>query len=289
MTLHRQRMIEDLQLRGMSENTQEAYVRAVKQLAVHYQKPPDQICEEELRQYFLYLKNVKGIAQSTYTVALCGIKFFYQYTLKQDWILFDLVRPGREKKLPVVLSPAEVCQILGSVRLDHYRICLSTIYACGLRVREGVSLTVKNIDSDRQLLHVRRGKGAKDRYVPLSSRLLEILRRFWSTHRNPVWLFPQRKRGGHVPGATQPITVPSVQQAFRAALADSQVKKHATVRSLRHAYATHLLEAGMNLRLIQAYLGHSSPSSTAIYTHLTPKTESITVPAIDQTLESLWG
>jgi site-specific recombinase XerD len=155
-------MIEDMQLHGFAARTQEAYLLAVSQLARHYQKSPDQINEEELRQYFLYLIEEKHAARNTCTIALCGIKFFFENTVGKQWKTFELVRPPREKKLPVVLSVAEVRCILGLVRKVQYRACLSTIYACGLRLEEGLHLQVAHIDSDRHLLHVSHGKGGKN-------------------------------------------------------------------------------------------------------------------------------
>ena len=206
MTPLRQRMVEDMQLRGLSEKTQEAYVRAVRQLAEHYGKSPAQISEEELRQYFLYLKNDKQVSPSTFTVALCGIKFLFQHTLRREWPTLDLVRPHKEKKLPVVLSVGEVRSILGRIRLPRYRVCLSTIYTCGLRLREGIHLQVRDIDSDRMVVHVRHGKRGKDRYVPLPDCTLEMLRRYWSTHRHPEWLFPASTPLGVPPStATKPM------------------------------------------------------------------------------------
>jgi len=142
MSALRQKMIDDMQLRGFAERTQEAYLSAVRQLAKHYRKSPDQIDEEELRQYFLFLKNEKHAARNTCTIALCGIKFFFQHTLGKEWKTFDFLRPPREKKLPVVLSVEEVSQVLKRVRLYHYRVCLTTIYACGLRLLEGTRLQV---------------------------------------------------------------------------------------------------------------------------------------------------
>jgi site-specific recombinase XerD len=282
-------MIEDLQLRGLSEVTQDRYVRAVRQLSEHYGKSPDKIAEEELRQYFLYLKNDKQASRSTCTIALCGIKFFYEHTLKREWPTLTLIRPPKEHKLPVVLSVEEVQQLLGCLRLPHYRVCLSTIYACGLRVSEGVRLQANQIDGARMLLHVRQGKGAKDRYVPLSQHMLELLRQHWTTHRHPVWLFPARgPRGNSSPAtAEDPMTVRSVQRALKAALKESGLQKRATVHTLRHSWATHLLEAGVDLRIIQAYLGHSSPTTTAIYTHLTHKTEVLATEAISQLTAAL--
>jgi len=167
-----QRMLEDMQLRGLSARTQEAYARAVWQLAQHYHRRPDQLSDEELRQYFLYLANEKQIARPTATIALCGIKFFYEQTLKQPWPTLRFVRPPREWKLPVVLSREEVRLILREVRIAVYRACLTTIYACGLRLLEGARLQVPDVDSGRMLLHIH-GKSKKDRYVPLPQPTLQ--------------------------------------------------------------------------------------------------------------------
>jgi integrase/recombinase XerD len=176
MTVLRQKMIEDMQLRGLAVRTQESYMQAVRQLAGHYHKSPDQISEEELRQYFLFLKNVRHVSRSTHTLALCAIKFFYEHTLKREWHTLDFARPAKEQKLPVVLSMQEVGQILNCIRFARYRVCLTTIYACGLRLLEGVSLQVKDIDGQRKMIHVRQGKGGKDRYVPLPDSVLIMLR-----------------------------------------------------------------------------------------------------------------
>ena len=179
MTVLRERMIEDMQLRGLAEKTQDAYLRAVRQLAEYCDESPDQISEEELRQYFLYLKNRKRVSSSALSVALCGIKFFYRHTLQREWLTLELARAPREKRLPTVLSREEVRRILDCLRLPVYRACLSTIYACGLRLREGVYLQVGNIDSTRMMVHVRQSKGRKDRDVPLPESTLKMLRQFW--------------------------------------------------------------------------------------------------------------
>jgi integrase/recombinase XerD len=288
MTELRKRMIECLQLRGLSERTQESYVRAVRQLSEHYHKSPDQITEEELRQYFLFIKNVKHYARSTMTIAICGIKFCYERTLQREWQTLNLVRPAPEKKLPVILSREEVREILSLIRLPRYRVCLSTIYACGLRLQEGANLRVADIDSGRMMIHVRHGKGAKDRYVPLPQRTLELLRQYWQTHRNPLLLFPAEGRA-HVSlkTATAPMHKSSVQHAFHAALKASGNNKRASVHTLRHSWATHLLEAGVNLRLIQEWLGHNSPATTSVYTHLTVKAEQLGAAAINQLMSDL--
>jgi len=232
MTELRKRMIECLQLRGLSERTQEAYTRAVRQLAEHYHKSPDQITEEELRQYFLFIKNVKQYARGSSTVAICGIKFFYERTLNRRWTTLGLVRANPEKKLPVILGVEEVQKILGCIRLPRYRVCLATIYSCGLRLQEGIRLEVPDIDSARMMIHVRHGKGAKDRYVPLPQRTLALLRQYWTTHRNPALLFPAEGRDhGDLSQATEPMSKSSVQQAFRAALKDSRLNKRASVHT----------------------------------------------------------
>jgi site-specific recombinase XerD len=272
----------------MSERTQEMYVRAVRQLAEHYHKSPDLITEEELRQYFLYIKNVKRYSRSASTIALCGIKFFFQHTLNRDWSTLSFVRVPREKKLPVILSIEEVRRILRCVRLPRYRVCLSTIYSCGLRLQEGTRLQVRDIDSARMMIHVRHGKGGKDRYVPLPERTLEMLRQYWVTHRHPVLIFPAPGRGGiGLSSATEPMPKSSVQGAFRQALKDTGIHKGASVHTLRHSWATHLLEAGVNLRLIQEYLGHSSPATTSVYTHLTLKAEQLGAQAINRIMSDL--
>jgi integrase/recombinase XerD len=286
LTPLRQRLIEDLQLHGLAAKTQDAYVRAVRQLAEHYGRAPDRITEEELRQYFLYLQNERHVSASSFTIALCGLKFFYQQTLHREWATLDLVRPAREQKLPVVLSTAEVSRILACLRQPRYQVCLGTIYACGLRVQEGVRLQVTDIDGERKLLHIRHPKGGSERYVPIPSHTLERLRQYWTSHRDPLWLFPAAKHSANMrhSNVTEPMCVSGVQKAFRAALRASGVQKLASVHTLRHSYATHLLEAGVNLRLIQAYLGHRSPQTTALYTHVTQPAEQLATDAIDRVM-----
>jgi len=286
----RLKLIEDMQLHGLSSRTQEVYVVAVRQLADHYGKSPDQISEEELRQYFLYLSQVRKVSPSTFQIALSAIKFFFEYTLQRQWATLELVRPTREKKLPVVLSVEEVSRALACVHRARYRVCLSAIYACGLRLQEGIHLQVGDIDSQRMFIHVHRGKGNRERYVPLPRSLLELLRQHWSSHHHPVWLFPDsRWEGGASAAPAGPVHYRGVQRAFKFALGESGIQKDATVHTLRHSYATHLLEAGVSLRLIQAYLGHASPDTTILYTHLTPLVEAPAIAAINAVVSRLWG
>jgi site-specific recombinase XerD len=288
MTELRQKMIEDMQLNGLAARTQAAYVLAVRQLAEYHRKPPDQMSETDLREYFLYLKNVKQVSRSTSTLALCGIKFFYEKTLGEKWPMLELIRPAKESKLPVVLSIGEVGRILNGVRHDHYRVCLTLIYACGLRLLEGVQMRVNQIDGERQQVHVRGGKGNKDRYVPIPEVTLAMLRAYWRGHRHREWLFPARRQvEREAETGPKPMCGSGVQRALRASLRESGINKEATVHTLRHSYATHLLEAGVNLRVIQSYLGHASIATTARYLHLTQVGKGKSVAVINQMLSEV--
>jgi site-specific recombinase XerD len=262
-------MLEDMQLKGFSPATQDAYIRGVARLAKYYHKSPALLTESELRDYFLYMKRDRSYSRSTATITLCGIKFLYEVTLHKDWPVLDLVRPSKEHKLPPVLSHQEVARVLSAVRVPVYRCCLTTIYSCGLRLNEGVHLRVDQIDSGRMQLHIR-GKGNKDRYVPLAPRTLELLRNCWKVHRSPQWLFPASQQPCPRGTEDRPVAADNVQMAMHRAVECSGLHKRATVHTLRHSYATHLLEAGVSLRLIQELLGHRSPRTTAIYTHITP-------------------
>ena len=266
----RERMVEDMQLRGLAERTQEAYVRAVRQLAEYYGRSPAELRAEEIRGYFLYLVNERQAARGTCLIAYNGIKFLYEQTLKREWTSELQVRLPKEKKEPVVLSRGEVKALLRCVRLPQYRVCLGVIYSCGLRLKEGVGLEVGQIDSQRMVLNIRSGKGGKDRTVPLAEPTLEMLRQHWVSHRHPRWLFPSY--GGCRVGR-KPMDGSGVQKAFRGALQASGIRKGASVHTLRHSYATHLYEGGVELRLIQRYLGHSSLSTTLRYTHVSVQRE----------------
>jgi site-specific recombinase XerD len=250
-------------------------------LALQYGKSPDLITEEELRQYFLCLCNQKRLAPNTTNVALNGIKFFYTYTLQRPWPLRDLLRPPIPKKLPIVLAPEEVWRIGEQVRRSDYRVCLSVIYACGLRLLEGVQLQVSQIDSARMQVHIRSGKGNKDRAIPLPPKTLSLLRAQWRLHRNPTWLFPGTVPTGE-PHASRPMEESGMQKAFRRAVQAAGVSKPATIHSLRHSYATHLLESGVSVRVLPLWMGHTSPTTTAIYTHLTQPAEQTAAKALER-------
>lgn len=274
MTALRQKMMEDMQLHGYAERTRKSYAAGVASLAKHYRRPPDQLTEDDIRKFFLYLINDRKAARNTLKIYLCGIKFFYEKTLGREWQLFGLVMPAKSKKLPTVLSRQEVSAILGRVRNAAFKMVLTLIYVCGLRLNEAVRLTVNDIDGKRGQIRVR-GKGNKDRDVPLPEKTLEHLRNYWRTRRPSHWLFPARQ-------GNRTISHSAIQKAFKAALRESGVRKNASVHSLRHSYATHLLEDGVDLRFIQMLLGHRDLRTTTIYTHLSQRSERTVQSAINR-------
>jgi site-specific recombinase XerD len=243
----RQRMIEDMKLRGLASNTQALYLHAITALAKHYRRRPDQITQEQIKDYLLYLTETRGYAKSTFKVHLFA------------------ARVRADKKLPIILSRDEVWELVDRVRRPEAHMSLTLMYTCGLRVSEAVNLRPEDIDSGRKVVWVRNGKGNKDRSVPLPVNTLADLRRYWRRQRPKRWLFPS-KRG------TTPISDGSVRRCLTAALWQSSINKKVKCHTLRHSYATHLLEAGVPLRVIQALLGHTSLKTTFIYMHLSQST-----------------
>jgi len=257
-----------LKAQGCSAKTVDSYSRAVRKLATDLDCCPDRLTREQLTLYFADL--VDRYSWSTIKIERNGIQFFWKHVLHRRWDWIKIVKPPQVKKLPEVLSLEETRLLLGSVEKLRYRTCLFTIYSMGLRLGEGLTLATADLDRSRMQVHIRGGKGRKDRLVPLPQATLGLLERYWYTHRNRTLLFP------NLLGAARRISTTSktmdrggVQGALKAALRDCGICRPITVHSLRHSYATHLLEAGVNLRFIQQYLGHSSPTTTAIYTHLT--------------------
>lgn len=281
--------VKALQLNGKGERTQQSYTRAVRMLTEFYDKTPDGISEEELQEYFLHRKNVNNWSPNTMRICYCGIRFFFENVLKRDWHILGILRAQNERRLPAVLSQEEVRGLLARVKTPQNHAFLTTVYSCGLRLQEGLHLEVSDIDSDRMMIHVHRGKGAKDRYVPLPHATLGLLRRYWVTHRNAQLLFPALGRNGKgAKECTTPMAKSSVQGAFRSAKFEAGIrKKSVSIHTLRHSYATHLLEAGVNLRVIQRYMGHTQLETTMVYLHLTRKGQEDACQLINQVMEGL--
>jgi site-specific recombinase XerD len=268
-------MIEDMKVRNFSPHSIRAYVDRVAGFAKHFGKSPERLGPDDVRAYLLFLIEEKRLSWAYYGQAICALRFLYRVTLGKDWVVEGVVSPRKETKLPVVLSPAEVTQFLQAVTSLKHRAILMTAYAAGLRVSEVVGLRVDDIDSKRMVIYIRQGKGRKDRAIMLSPRLLEVLRAYWKAARPDHWLFP-----GQIPG--RPVTDVTVYRACVQAADAAGLGKHVTVHTLRHSFATHLLESGTNLRTIQVLLGHRSLRTTAVYTHVSVASLEATQSPLDR-------
>jgi integrase/recombinase XerD len=261
MTALCQKMIADLQLRNYSPCTIRAYVRCVSSFAQHFHQSPDQLGPAHIREYQLYLVQQKKASWALFNQTVCALRFFYQVTLGRKEMIEHIPYPRFEKRLPIVLSQAEVAVLLQATHNLKHRAILTTTYAAGLRVSEVASLRVVDIDSQRQIINVCQGKGCKDRFVMLSPHLLDLLRQYWKAYRPSHWLFPGDDPNRHI----NPVTIYRIcQQAGR----DAKLSKPVSPHSLRHAFATHLLEAGTDLRTIQLLMGHRNLKTTALYMHV---------------------
>jgi site-specific recombinase XerD len=267
MSALRKQLEADLAIRGMSERTREAYVGAVAALAKHYGRSPDRISQEETQRYLLHLLTERKLAASSCNVAASAFQFFYRVTLKRSAAEFALPRPKQPQKLPQILAREEVARLLAATENTKHRAMLMTAYGAGLRVSELCHLKVGDIDSTRMTIRVEQGKGAKDRYTLLSERLLGELRRYWLGYRPKHWLFV----GGRHAGEERPIAVITAQRIYRSAKARAGITKEGGIHALRHAFATHLLEAGVDVHTIQRLMGHGHIGSTLRYFHLTDR------------------
>jgi integrase/recombinase XerD len=275
MTELRRRMIEELRLRNYSPNTITIYIRCVAQFAQHFRLSPDRLGPEHIRQYQLFLVQEKEVSWALFNQTVCALRFFYHHILHRDWMIEHIPYPRHEEKLPVVLSPAEVAAVFEATPNLKHRTILMTIYAGGLRVSEVTHLRVADIDSQRQVISVRQGKGRKDRQVMLSPKLLEVLRIYWKSFRPRVWLFP-----GESPG--QPISSETVWRVCRQAGEAAHLSKPISPHTLRHCFATHLLEDATDLRRIQVLLGHRNLKTTARYLHVSNLAVRTTVSPLDR-------
>ena len=281
-----------VELKDYRPATKKEYVRYLRKLAEHCQCDPATLCEEQVREYFLFLRQQKRYGRSAMTIAKAALRCFFLEQLRvEGWTVFEQLRIAEPQVLPQVLSRQEVARLLGAVREPRFRTCLRLIYHCGLRVGEAVRIECADIHGReaQPRLHVRNGKGGKDRFVPLSAAMVEELRGWWKWHRHPRWLFPSPGRGWAeracslseaMQQADTCMSVSAVQMAFRLARAECGINPAATVHTLRHSYATHLLEEAVSLRQISAYLGHESLDTTVIYTHLTALSEARTQAAL---------
>ena len=280
MTELRRRMIQDMELRGLAPGTQQTYVESIKNLAVHYGRSPDRLSEEEIREFFVYLTKTRHLAHSTLRVYLFAVKFLFQKTLNRPWPVLNLIRVPRAKTLPTVLGRDEVKLLLSRVRRPEARMSLIMMYACGLRVSEANRLQAGDIDSRRMVVHVRGSKGLKDRDVPLPQHVLAQLRAYWAKHRPKTWLFPSQN-------PMLPLRSGSARRCLQAALRGSGITKRVSCHTLRHSYATHLLEKGVDLRVIQGLLGHRSLRTTFVYLHLTQATMTAVQGTVDGLMADL--
>jgi len=255
-----QRFIEDMKLRGYAPTTQVGYAHFVNQYADHFDKPMDQLTENQLRKFLLYLKEERKLSSSSLIVAYAGLKFLHRVTLRRRWAVLDTMRVKVVQQLPEVLSSQEILRLFKCVQNLKHRAIMMTIYSAGLRVGEACRLKVRDIDSQRMLIRVR-GKGDKDRFVMLAEQTLTILREYYRYYRPGVWLFSGYDR-------TRPISKRTVQRVFQQARTRAGIRKPVSVHSLRHSFATHLMEAGVNLRYIQTAMGHVNIKTTARYTHV---------------------
>ena len=274
MTPLRQRMHEDMSIRNFAENTQQSYLQQVSSFARYFHCSPDALGPEKVREYQVHLVEDCKLAPSSIGIAVSALRFLYKVTLKQPWVPDEIPMPKKPLKLPVILSPEEVTRFLESVHSMKHRAILMAAYAAGLRVSEATHLKVTDIDSQRMMLRVDQGKGHKDRYVMLSPRLLQELRSYWRAGRPKTWLFP-----GDVQG--RPITRDAVGQACQRAHRCSGIQKPITPHSLRHAFATHLLERGVDVRRIQLLMGHRSLSTTTRYLKVATSTICATTSPLD--------
>lgn len=258
----REQMDKDMVLRGMSPRTRESYLYAVRGLAKYYHRSPDTLSEQEVQNYLLYLIDVRKLSWSSCNIAVQGLKFFYHTTLRRDRMTFVIPRRRAPSKLPEMLAREEILALFDAAPLPKHRLLLMTAYAAGLRVSELVHLKLTDIDAKRMTIRVGQGKGAKDRYTVLSEQLLTELRQYWQRERPTLWLFPATRNPG------VPMAVETAQKIFYRSKQRAGIKKRCGIHSLRHAFATHLLEGGTDLHRIQRLLGHSQLATTMRYFHL---------------------
>jgi integrase/recombinase XerD len=267
MTQLRQMMLDELQRRNYSKHTAEAYIRALRDFAAFYHQPPDKLGPEQIRQYQLHLMREKGLAPRSVIQKMAAMKFFYVHVLRRRFRWEELPYPKTKNPLPIILSQEEVRRIIDAASDLFQRAILMTLYSTGIRCEELANLAIRDIDSKRMVVRIRRGKGGKDRDLPLSSKLLETLREYWKWMKPQTFLFPSRYKSRK----GSPITTKGVFDICQTTAQKAGIQKTVGCHTFRHSFATHLLEAGADLRTIQLLLGHSDIKCTTIYLHLSQR------------------
>jgi integrase/recombinase XerD len=262
-----QQHVNALHRQGKSKSTIDVYARAVRRITEFFDCCPDTLCKEDLKEHFSHL--VQSHSWSTVKVDRNGLQFFYKHVLNKEWQWIEIVKPPQVRTLPDILTPDEVSLILNATREARYKTYILIVYCMGLRLGEGLNLKVGDIDGRRMKIHVRAGKGRKDRFVTMPQTALYALRKYWCTHRHPSLLFPAGKTPEEQHRAQVPMDRGGLQKSFKAIVKSCNIHKNITIHSLRHCYGTHLVEVGLNLRAIQKELGHECPKTTALYTQLT--------------------
>jgi site-specific recombinase XerD len=270
---------------GKSESTIESYSRALRRIADFFDRCPDKLTRADLQGYFSSL--IKSHSWSTVKIDRNGLQFFYKHVLNKQWEWLDIVKPPVERKLPDILTQAEIQLILNSTYELRYQTYLLTAYTLGLRLGEALNLTVADIDAQRSRVHIRQGKGRKDRFVILPNATLMALRRYWSTHRHPALIFPAGKNALDRRNASEPMSRSGVQHAFQAIVKSCGIQKQVSIHTLRHCYGTHLLEAGVAFRAIQQAMGHQHLKTTALYTQLTETVQQNAAELINELMSRL--
>ena len=280
------RHLRMLKLQGKSDKTIDVYARAVRRVTKHFDCCPDKLTLDQLETYFGLL--VDSHSWSTVKVDRNGLQFFWRHVLKLDWQWVKIIKPPKIHTIPDILTLSEVDQLIGAAHKLRYRVFFLTAYSMGLRLEEALSLQVGDIDAQRKRVHIRRGKGCKDRMLPLPETTYHALRGLWRTHRHPYLLFPCAQGAIEtIRQATTHMDRGSAQKTMKLLVAECGISKKISIHSLRHSFATHLLERGLSLRHIQVLLGHSSPITTARYAHMTELTEKDSLTTINQLINSL--
>jgi len=280
-----QQHVNALARQGKSKNTIDAYARAVRRITAYFDKCPDQLSLNDIKDYFTSL--VSSHSWSTVKIDRNGLQFFYKHVLGKEWIWVNIVKPPIVKTLPDILSAEEISRMINATREARYQTFILTAYSMGLRLGETLNLTVGDIDGDYPRVHIRRGKGHKDRYVVLPRMTLKALRRYWSSHRHPTLIFPAGKNASERHSAVSPMDRRGLQKSFAAIAKSCGIQKHVHIHTLRHCYGAHLVELGLHLRAVQEEMGHACPKTTALYTQLTETTQQNTLGLVNTMVNRL--